>query len=111
MAQDSGTETFGTLNPVSGELEYQKATEVFHADYFGQMYRVRSEQVDLLVTPNHRMWVQRHDTQAARRGEQQFAIEFPNDISISGLATRSVHDGWGTRQSGIYSWDLPDLAA
>ena len=75
-----GTETFGTLNPVTGELEYQKATQVFHADYFGQMYRVQSEQVDLLVTPNHRMWVQRHDTQAARRGEQQFAIEFPNDI-------------------------------
>src|SRR5215468_10166137 len=43
-----GTETFGTLNPVSGELEYQKATEIFRADYFGQMYGVQSEQVDLL---------------------------------------------------------------
>ena len=76
-----GTETFGTLNPISGELEYQKATEIFRADYFGQMYRVQSEQVDLLVTPNHRMWVQRHDTQAAKRGEQQFAVELPNDIA------------------------------
>jgi thymidylate synthase ThyX len=75
-----GTETFGTLNPVTGELEYQQATQVFHADYFGQMYRVQSEQVDLLVTPNHRMWVQRQDTHAARRGAQQFAVEFPNDI-------------------------------
>ena len=70
-----GTELFGTYNPVSGELEYQEATEVFHADYEGPMYRVRSEQVDLLVTPNHRMWVQRHDTQAAKRGEQKFAVE------------------------------------
>jgi thymidylate synthase ThyX len=75
-----GTEVFGTLNPVSNELEYQRATEVFHADYAGPMYRVRSQQVDLLVTPNHRMWVQRHDTQAARRGEQAFAIETPEDI-------------------------------
>jgi thymidylate synthase ThyX len=75
-----GTETFGTLNPISGGLEYQKATQIFHADYFGQMYRVQSQQVDLLVTPNHRMWVQRHDTQASKRGEQQFAIELPNDI-------------------------------
>jgi hypothetical protein len=75
-----GTEAFGTLNPVSGELEYQKAIQIFRADYFGQMYRVQSEQVDLLVTPNHRMWVQRYDTRAARRGEQQFAIELPNDI-------------------------------
>jgi thymidylate synthase ThyX len=70
-----GSEVFGTLNPATGELEYQEATEVFHADYEGPMYRVHSEQVDLLVTPNHRMWVQRHDTQAAKRGEQKFAVE------------------------------------
>jgi thymidylate synthase ThyX len=70
-----GTETFGTLNPSTGALEYQKATKVFHGEYEGPMYRVRSQQVDLLVTPNHRMWVQRHDTQAAKRGEQKFAIE------------------------------------
>jgi len=75
-----GTEVFGTLNPVSNELEYQRATEVFHADYAGPMYRVRSEQVDLLVTSNHRMWIQRHDTQAAKRGEQAFAVETAQDI-------------------------------
>ena len=75
-----GTEVFGTLNPVSNELEYQRATEVFHADYAGPMYRVRSEQVDLLVTPNHRMWIQRHDTQAAKRDEQTFTIETTQDI-------------------------------
>jgi len=75
-----GRECFGTLNPVSNELEYQTATEVFHADYAGPMYRVRSGQVDLLVTPNHRMWIQRYDTQAAKRGEQAFAIETAEDI-------------------------------
>ena len=75
-----GSEVFGTLNPVTGELEYQQATEVFHADYKGPMYHVRSEQVDLLVTPNHRMWVQRCDTQAAKRGEQRFAIEPAENI-------------------------------
>ncbi len=75
-----GTEVFGTLNPATGQLEYQQATEVFHADYAGLMYRVHSEQVDLLVTPNHRMWVQRHDTQAAKRGEQRFAVEPAEDI-------------------------------
>jgi thymidylate synthase ThyX len=75
-----GTEVFGTLNPVSHELEYQKATEVFHADYAGPMYRVRSQQVDLLVTLNHRMWIRRHDTQRARRGDQVFAVETAEDI-------------------------------
>ncbi len=75
-----GSETFGTLNPASGELEYQKATEIFHGDYNGPMYRVRSEQVDLLVTPNHRMWVQRHDTQAAKRKEERFGIVQATDL-------------------------------
>jgi thymidylate synthase ThyX len=75
-----GTEVFGTLNPVSHNLEYQKATEVFHADYAGPMYRVQSGQVDLLVTPNHRMWIRRYDTQRARRGEQEFVVETAADI-------------------------------
>jgi hypothetical protein len=75
-----GSEVFGTLNPTTGELEYQRASSVFHGKYAGPMYGVRSEQVDLLVTPNHRMWVQRHDTQAAKRGEQPFGIEQATDI-------------------------------
>lgn len=75
-----GTESFGTLNPETGALQYQSASQVFHCDYAGPMYRVRSEQIDLLVTPNHRMWVQRYDTRAARRGEQLFAVETPDDI-------------------------------
>jgi thymidylate synthase ThyX len=75
-----GSETFGTLNPATGELEYQAASEVFHADYAGPMYRLRSEQVDLLVTPDHRMWVQRHDTRGARRGQQKFAVEPARNI-------------------------------
>jgi len=75
-----GSEIFGTLNPATGELEYQRATETFHAEYAGPMYRVRSDQVDLLVTANHRMWVQRHDTQAAKRGQQRFAIESARTI-------------------------------
>ncbi len=75
-----GSEIFGTLNPQTDELEYQKATEVFHGEYQGPMYRVRSEQVDLLVTANHRMWVQRHDTQAARRKEERFGVLQTADI-------------------------------
>jgi len=75
-----GSETFGTLNPATGELEYQEATDVFHGDHRGFMYRVRSEQVDLLVTPNHRMWVQRHDTQAARRHDEPFQILRSDEI-------------------------------
>lgn len=75
-----GSELFGTLNPETGYLEYQQATEHFESEYSGPMYEVRSEQVDLLVTPNHRMWVQKVDTQAAKRGEEPFAIHQPAAI-------------------------------
>jgi thymidylate synthase ThyX len=97
-----GTEVFGTLNPVSNELEYQKATEVFHADYSGPMYRVRSEQIDLLVTPNHRMWVQRHDTRAARRHEESFKIETPRDI---------LHKRVKYQKCATWTGRSPDLVA
>ncbi|HXW57898.1 MAG TPA: FAD-dependent thymidylate synthase [Solirubrobacteraceae bacterium] len=75
-----GSETFATVNPESGSLEYQAASEHFVGDYEGKMYRVRSEQVDLLVTPHHRMWVRAHDTRARRRGEEPFRIRHAHEL-------------------------------
>ena len=75
-----GTETFATVNPENDDLEYQRATEHFVAPYDGPMYRVRSEQVDLLVTPNHRMWVKAHDTRANRRGEERYRVRLASEI-------------------------------
>ncbi|SNT28657.1 hypothetical protein SAMN05443665_102243 [Actinomadura meyerae] len=75
-----GTETFATVDPASRALGYRAATAVFHRAVSGPMYRVRSEQVDLLVGPDHPLWVQRVDTRAARRGEQPFGIERPGAL-------------------------------
>jgi thymidylate synthase ThyX len=75
-----GSERFATVDPDSGSLEYQRATEHFVGDYDGEMYRVRSEQVDLLVTPNHRMWVKAHDTQANKRGEEPYRVRLASEI-------------------------------
>jgi thymidylate synthase ThyX len=75
-----GTEVFATVNPDTDLLEYQHATEHFVGDYEGEMYRVRSEQVDLLVTPNHRMWVKAFDTQANKRGEEPYRVRLASEI-------------------------------
>jgi thymidylate synthase ThyX len=75
-----GSETFATVNPDDGCLEYQRATEHFVGDYEGRMYRVCSEQVDLLVTPNHRMWVQAYDTQANKQGEEPYRIRHAHEL-------------------------------
>ncbi len=70
----TGDELFGSLNPRNGFLEYQPCSERFERDYAGPMYEVESEQVSLLVTPNHRMWAQKVDTQAYRRRAEPFQI-------------------------------------
>ena len=41
---------------VDGRLVYQRPTDVQNCPYEGPMYRVRAYDVDLLVTPNHRMY-------------------------------------------------------
>lgn len=42
---------------VDDHLVYQHPTETQSYDYAGKMYRLETNQVDLLVTPNHRMYV------------------------------------------------------
>jgi hypothetical protein len=46
-----------TLLEDGESMAYTKPLEVMSYDYKGPMYHVKSNQVDLLVTPNHRMYV------------------------------------------------------
>ena len=95
-----GTESFASLDPTTDELEFQEAEQHFVGDYDGPMYRVKSEQVDLLVTPEHRMWVRRHDTQAARRGEQTYGVERPAAISGKRVQYQKTAK-WTGQESGF----------
>lgn len=48
---------------VNGDtLEYHYPSEVQSYDYKGKMYHVKSNQVDIMVTPNHRMYVAANNT-------------------------------------------------
>ena len=55
---DSDT-VFGTVNPDSGQLEYQKASDIIHSRYIGIMVRTETKKIDLLVTPNHHHYAER----------------------------------------------------
>lgn len=68
-----GDELFASMTPYR-ELVFEPAEERYFGEYHGPMYHVRSEQIDLLVTPNHQMWVKPIDTQAYRRHEQKFGL-------------------------------------
>ena len=52
------TELVATLNPNTDELEYQKPTAYISYNYKGKMFKiVASNLIDLLVIPEHRMYV------------------------------------------------------
>ena len=53
-----------TINPKNFRLEYQKPTNYFSYYYRGKMFSQKGKSIDLLVTPNHKMWVKR------RRGKE-----------------------------------------
>jgi PHP family Zn ribbon phosphoesterase len=44
-----------TLNTESESIEFQKPQGIFVYDYTGAMYKLKTQRVDLLVTPNHKL--------------------------------------------------------
>lgn len=46
-----------TLNTETNMLEYQKPLEIIKSRYKGEMISIDSQSINLLVTPNHKMWV------------------------------------------------------
>lgn len=43
-----------------GDMEWHNPTEVIENKYEGGMVKIDSQSVNLLVTPNHKMWVKKH---------------------------------------------------
>lgn len=57
------------------KVVYQQPTQVFAYDYKGKMYKIESNQIDLVVTPNHMMYVKSTGTKSKytlRNGEDIF---------------------------------------
>ena len=52
----NGNELFYSLNPESWDCELVPAKAVYHYDYIGDMIRIKAQSVDLLVTPNHKLY-------------------------------------------------------
>jgi len=46
-----------SLNPKTKALEFVRPLRMIQQHYSGDMYRIKFFSVDLLVTPNHKMWV------------------------------------------------------
>lgn len=50
-----------TLGP-GGQMEYHRPTEIIEQRYIGELIKFSSSKIDLLVTPNHKMYVRERDS-------------------------------------------------
>lgn len=101
----TGKETFYTLNK-DNKVELHKATG--HTAYLheGKMYKVSSPEVDLLVTPNHNLYVSEH------RG-QPFRLRKAEDLDEEYHIYNRVSSGWAEGEEDIEPkvWELVGFAA
>mgnify|MGYP002629914855 CR=1 FL=1 len=62
VADVTQSDEVATLNPKTDELEYHQPTDVFRYELENEnLYELKSQQVDTLVTLNHRLYIQPRD--------------------------------------------------
>jgi hypothetical protein len=49
------------FNPINEQLEYHQPTGASLYNYDGEMYHFANEKMDIKVTPNHKMWIQKKE--------------------------------------------------
>ena len=79
------TDKVATL--VGNELKYQKPKEIQKYDYDGKLYLIETKDVNLCVTPNHRMYV---------RAEDVFDIKLAIDIGNKSVHYKKNVEKWTT---------------
>jgi hypothetical protein len=66
-----GTELVCCLDKDTHNIIFQKPLEYFEDNYVGKMYEVKSTKVDLLVTPNHRMYYYPQNSSESKKRKAQ----------------------------------------
>ena len=93
-----------TLSP-DGQLEYATPSRFFADDYDGDLYYVKSRQVDLAVTSNHRVWV--NPNRRANEWEG-FALRRMDELPLY----RRMRFQKGARWNGerVATYEIPSVA-
>ena len=116
------TEKVATLNPRTKNIEYQKPYEYIDEPYKGKMYRVKGKYIDLLVTPNHKIYSslgrkKYNKKYKLRRADEVFGKEqtFIRGAKWKGknpkyfiLPSVELHHGGYTQQSGKIKIKIKD---
>lgn len=73
-----------TVNPMSSQIEYHKYLEKFDGTFNGNLYNFQGTHTDILVTPNHNMWVQIRERNTKKVHGWQFveASHLPSGFNV-----------------------------
>jgi uncharacterized protein len=73
-----------TVNPTTQAVEYHKYLDKFDGTFNGQMYHFEGTHTDILVTPNHKMWVRPRERNTHTLHEWQFieSAHLPSGFNI-----------------------------
>jgi DNA-directed RNA polymerase beta subunit len=84
------TDKVATL--VDGGLVYQAPTKVQAYDYQGPLYEIESNQISLMVTPNHRMYIRPRTT--APKPPAKYEVQLAEDILGKRVHYKKNADTW-----------------
>lgn len=84
-----GTEKFATLNEQTNTVEYQNSTDFYTSQYEGEMIKIKSNSVDLLVTPNHNLYVRKlwrsNKFKLVEAKDMNYGCEFKSEFNWIGV--------------------------
>jgi len=68
----SKNDEIATMNQETGELEFQKYINRTDYEFNGELYHFYGKKIDIMVTPNHRMWLAKKKTHYNGYNDFQF---------------------------------------
>ena len=125
-------EKIATVNPTTQALEYHIPTTLHTSHFDGELINFKSKNVDVAVTPNHKMWIRTRSNEVAhnqnvkmqgvkeaRLARKLSALKMSQQLGISRTTIRLVEDGGKVRPTTAekiatllpevtWYWDEPD---
>jgi len=106
-------DSVATLNISNNNIEYQKPTAIIRKEYNGEMIKIKSRQnIDLLVTPSHRMLISSKDTKISDPIYSFTAAHRLNGayryFAVSGDSPRSELADYSDNLIRLLGWVLTD---
>jgi len=86
LSEITTADVVGVWDAEAGTLRYEQPRAIHSYDYDGPMHRIEHPKVDLLVTPNHRMWV----SQRSNHGAGGIVWKTPRVVEARHLGDKSM---------------------